>query len=108
MDMLTRLKSYRNGVHGRFFLSVADEIERLQTIVDNRWSKEAPNEIGYWWWWNGDLDAVPVPVNIAWSPTDGGRYFATQGQHGWTRFLWVEEMGGLWIRLLEPPLPESV
>ncbi|MFH1027331.1 MAG: hypothetical protein V1791_04945 [Pseudomonadota bacterium] len=30
MDMITRLESYRNGVHGQFFLDVAAELERLQ------------------------------------------------------------------------------
>jgi len=29
--VINRLRSYRNGVHGPFFLSVADELERLQT-----------------------------------------------------------------------------
>lgn len=29
--MINQLKSYRNGVHGPFFLSVAAELERLQT-----------------------------------------------------------------------------
>jgi len=28
--MINRLRSYRNGVHGQFFLDVADELERLQ------------------------------------------------------------------------------
>ena len=105
MNMLEQLRNYRNGVHGPFFLSVAVELERLQTIVGNKWSKETPNESGYWWW---DEDSPPVPVNIEVSLTDGVRYFATQGQHGWNRFQWVEDMGGQWMRLLEPPLPESV
>lgn len=101
MDMLARLRSHRSGVNGPFFSAVADELERLQTIVNNQWSRKVPNESGYWWWWNED--SLPVPVNIDWSPTDGGRYFATQGQHGWNRFQWVEDMGGLWMRLMEPP-----
>lgn len=69
------------------------------------WSKDLPNETGYWWWWN--QDGLPIPVNIDWSPTDGGRYFATQGQHGWNRYQWVEDMGGYWMRLSEPEPPAS-
>lgn len=32
MDMVERLKSYQNGVHGQFFLDVAAEIERLRLM----------------------------------------------------------------------------
>ena len=33
--MINRLKSYRNGVHGDFFLSVAEELERLRDMERN-------------------------------------------------------------------------
>lgn len=36
MDMTYRLKSYKNGIHGEFFLAVAAEIERLQTLAEAR------------------------------------------------------------------------
>lgn len=70
------------------------------------WQRQPPNENGYWWWWNED--GPPVPVNIEVSLTDGPRYFATVGQFGWNRAQWVEDMGGLWMRLMEPELPDSL
>jgi hypothetical protein len=69
------------------------------------WSKETPSESGYWWWWNEDVP--PIPVNIEWDPAEGGRYFATQGQHGWNRHQYVEDMGGQWMPLIEPETPAS-
>lgn len=37
--MITQLKSYRNGIHGEFFLSVAAELERLQSVEKESWIK---------------------------------------------------------------------
>jgi hypothetical protein len=36
MDMITRLKSYRNGVHGEFFLDVAAQLVLLNETVKHR------------------------------------------------------------------------
>jgi hypothetical protein len=36
MDMITRLKSYRNGVHGEFFLDVASELETQHKLAQAR------------------------------------------------------------------------
>lgn len=69
------------------------------------WSKDAPNESGYWWWWNED--GPPIPVNIDWSPTNGGNFYAQAGQHGWNRHQWVKDMGGYWMQIIEPPVPEA-
>lgn len=68
------------------------------------WSKSLPTEQGWYWWWNEDPDDVPVPVSILASGMDG-RCFASKGQFGWTRHQYVEEMGGWWMRLIEPELP---
>lgn len=94
-------KPYENSV-----VTVHKIRQALMEAVAPCWSKTVPNESGYWWWWNED--GWPIPVNIEVSLTDGPRYFATQGQHGWNRFQWVEDMGGYWMRLTEPPLPKSV
>lgn len=67
-----------------------------------QWRKEPPDEQCYWWWWN--QDGPPVPVSILFSGTEN-RYFAAPGQHGWNRFQWVEDMGGMWMRLPEPETP---
>jgi len=61
-----------------------------------------PDDIGYWWWWNGDPDEEPFPVNIGVGLTGELRYFAEQGQHGWNRAQWVEDMGGEWMKLEAP------
>ena len=68
------------------------------------WSKDLPTEQAWYWWWNEDPDSEPVPVSIITSGTDG-RCFASKGQLGWTRHQYVEEMGGQWMRLIEPVLP---
>lgn len=73
----------------------------VQRRVSLRWSKELPCEQGWYWWWDEDPDGIPVPVSIMKSGTDG-RYFATAGQLGWNRPQYVEDMGGQWMRLLEP------
>ena len=79
---------------------------RDECKVPNQWRKETPDEQGYWWWW--DEDGPPIPVNIFVNGTGKPRYFATIGQHGWNRAQWVEDMGGMWMRLPEPEVPESV
>lgn len=66
------------------------------------WLHVLPDEQGYWWWWNED--GPPIPVYIMFSGTDG-RYFASVGQHGWNRVQYVEDMGGMWMPLPEPPTP---
>jgi hypothetical protein len=68
------------------------------------WSKELPTEQGWYWWWNEDPDSEPVPVSILKSGVDG-RCFASMGQLGWTRAQNVEDMGGWWMRMVEPELP---
>ncbi len=95
-------KTFHAGSTGVFAALAVLSAEVRRNLVT--WSKTPPNESGYWWWWNED--GPPVPVNIEVSLTDGVRYFATQGQHGWNRFQWVEDMGGFWMMLSEPPLPE--
>lgn len=57
----------------------------------------------YWWW---DEDGLPLPVYVAYSPTSES-YFATQGQLGWNRSQEILDMGGWWMPLREPSLPES-
>lgn len=68
------------------------------------WQRKLPDESGLWWWWNEDEDSLPLVVDIAYSGTSDS-YFAMQGQHGWTRYQDVEEMGGWWRRLPEPERP---
>lgn len=68
------------------------------------WSKSLPNESGLWWWWNEDEDSMPLPVTIMYSGTSDS-YFASEGQWGWTRFQNVEEMGGWWMKCIEPERP---
>lgn len=63
------------------------------------------NEQGEWWWWNGDDDSAPVPVSILYSGF-GNSYFASMGQLGWTRAQEVLDMGGWWMRILEPDQPD--
>lgn len=71
------------------------------------WLSIPPDEQGLWWWWNQDPDSAAIPVQIMFGGTDN-RYFASIGQYGWNRVQYVEDMGGLWMRLIEPPLPESI
>lgn len=71
--------------------------------IGTNWRKQPPDEQGYWWWWNED--GPPIPVSIFASGHVDPRYFATVGQHGWTRAQWVEDMGGMWMRLEEPECP---
>lgn len=35
MKMVDRLRSYRNGVHGQFFLEVAERLEDLESENEN-------------------------------------------------------------------------
>lgn len=69
------------------------------------WSRNTPNKSGLWWWWNEDEDSCPIPVEIGLS---GGieTYFATAGQHGWTLWQDVKEMGGFWMECVEPKIPD--
>lgn len=71
-----------------------------------RWSKDLPNDQCLWWWWNEDEDSTPFPVSIFYSGTSDS-YFAPEGQWGWTRYQPVEEMGGWWMRIIEPALPSQ-
>jgi len=70
------------------------------------WSRDLPNEQGVWWWWNDDEDSAPLHVSIMYSGSDGS-YFAPAGQYGWNRYQPVKEMGGWWMRLREPALPNT-
>jgi hypothetical protein len=72
-------------------------VDRLVTLP---WVKEPPSEQGWYWWWNEDPDSLPVPVSILRS--SDGDCFASKGQLGWNTYQPVEEMGGQWIRLIEP------
>lgn len=60
----------------------------------------------WWWWWNGDEDSCPVPVHVQWSGT-GGYFFASVGQFGWNRAQTLTEMGGLWMKIVEPAIPQQ-
>ncbi len=68
------------------------------------WTKDLPRVSGLYWWWNEDEDSLPIPVSIHYSGTSDS-YFAPAGQWGWTRFQDVQEMGGRWMRLIEPERP---
>lgn len=71
-----------------------------------KWRRETPDESGLWWWWNEDEDSCSIPIEIALSGgTQPEVYFAMAGQYGWSRAQPVIEMGGFWMRCLEPPLP---
>lgn len=73
-----------------------DERERLRWI-----QPDAIEEQGFYWWWNGDEDAAPIPVSVMLSGTCG-EYFASVGQYGWTEPQFVTDMGGWWMKLVEP------
>ena len=81
-------------------------LQRAGSVALCEWQKKLPDESGLWWWWNEDEDSLPIVVDIAYSGTDGC-YFAMQGQHGWTRFQRVSDMGGWWWRLPEPERPQN-
>jgi hypothetical protein len=70
------------------------------------WKKETPGEQALWWWWNED--GPPIPVSIMASGHENVRYFASQGQYGWNRAQWVEDMGGFWMKVVEPDPPISI
>lgn len=63
--MINQLKSYRNGVHGEFFLSVADELERLQKLSEARLENITAM--------SGFLDDVAAALGVAkpGSPVEG-------------------------------------
>lgn len=84
----------------------SSSLQRAGSVALCEWQRKLPDESGLWWWWNEDEDSLPIVVDIAYSGC-GDNYFAMQGQHGWTRFQNVEDMGGWWRRLHEPerPLP---
>lgn len=93
------------------FIDAQNELIDLRTKLaeqaDTRsWSQELPDEQALWWWWNGDEDSSPIPVNIAYSGTNGN-YFATCGQWGWEEYRELSDMGGWWMRCVEPPPPEE-
>lgn len=81
-----------------------EEDRELPVLRDERWTKTPPAESGLWWWWNEDEDSLPIVVDISYSGTSNS-YFAGAGQHGWTRFQEVSEMGGFWMRQQEPEHP---
>jgi hypothetical protein len=70
------------------------------------WKKETPDEQALWWWWNED--GPPIPVSIMASGHENVRCFASQGQYGWNRAQWVEDMGGFWMKVVEPDPPISI
>lgn len=84
------------------------DIKAARSSLDRRvsWQREPPVESGLWWWWGGDEDSLPIPIDIAYSGSDGS-YFASIGQYGWNRPQTVTEMGGWWMRLYEPELPAN-
>lgn len=88
----------------KYLEETIEAIELFSPI--STWKDRVPDEIGLWWWWNEDEDSAPIVVDIAYSGT-GDEYFAMAGQHGWTRFQNVTEMGGLWMRLNEPDVPDE-
>lgn len=69
-----------------------------------QWSKDLPNEQCSWWWWNGDEDSAPIHVHIMYSGTSG-TYFASHGQYGWTEAQDCSDMGGWWMKIVDPDPP---
>lgn len=77
-------------------------------IDDANWVEwNGIDEQAWYWWWNGDLDSTPVPVSVLYSYTDQ-KYFASTGQLGWTRPQDVDEMGGWWLKIKEPEIPDEL
>jgi hypothetical protein len=85
---------------------IDNHTDRFPDAADKWLPASEVSEQEWWWWWNGDEDSCPVPVNIA--RDSGGRFFATEGQLGWNRFQFVDDMGGLWRKIIEPPVPHHV
>jgi len=85
---------------------IDNQTDRLPHAGDQWVPPSRIDDQSYWWWWNGDQDSAPVPVFIL--RDSGGKYFATEGQFGWNRFQFVEEMGGLWLKVIEPQVPTEV
>lgn len=86
--------------------SVFQEIEERQKP---KWSKNIPDDSGFWWWWEGVgiyCKCPPLPVRIAF---DGltGTYFALAGQLGWESPQKLLDMGGYWMRCTEPATPSG-
>ena len=87
-----------------FRSAMASCASHVQKPCEPEWTNALPNECGLYWWWNGDENGLPIAVDIFVNQGDK-TYFAPAGQHGWNRFQFVKEMGGLWSRLYQPLPP---
>lgn len=96
IDLQTAVREKFNATSEKIGLSVR--------LGGAPWTRNLPNESGFWWWWNEDEDSLPYPIDIQYSGTSDS-YFASIGQFGWTRAQEVSEMGGWWMRLPEPERP---
>lgn len=86
---------------GAFVMSDSSDCYLLK-MQHRGWFRHAEiKEADWYWWWDEDPDAMPVPVNIMYSPTDE-KFFASVGQLGWNRTQNCEDMGGWWQRLIAP------
>lgn len=93
--------SPRKGASGEFREELFRKFE-----LKPEFTKTIPVELGLYWWWNEDEDSNPIVVDIAYSGTSNS-CFAMQGQHGWTRYQDVEEMGGWWAPITIPAQPKE-
>lgn len=87
------------------FLDYAKESNQLRS----EWTSTVPSiadDAGAYWWWNGDEDSAPIHIEVMYSPTSLS-CFAPLGQWGWNRPQGTREMGGMWMRLVEPQPPEQ-
>lgn len=72
-----------------------------------RW--DAVDEQCWWWHWNEDPDSCQVPVSIMSTSDAEGKhdFFANAGQLGWTEPQMVKDIGGWWMKMIQPSLPEE-
>ncbi len=64
-----------------------------------QWSRELPDQDGWWWHWDED-DSLPVPMSIKHDCDDV--FFSTAGQLGMSRAINCRTHGGVWMRLHVP------
>jgi len=83
-------------------ITAHQELTHEQKMAKNGWQTwRTLNSGGWYWWWDGDMEAAPVPVHLAYAITDC-MHFATAGQLGWTRSQLVSTMGGWWCPMTPP------
>jgi hypothetical protein len=81
-------------------LEIEGSTEDQAAVCWGTW--ESVDRSDWWWYWNGDPCCAANPV---WLVRSGDEFWASAGQLGWRCPRSISDMGGQWMKIIEPGIP---